>query len=336
MKKKLLCLTLFSLFLCGCNEKPSIKPNEENQIISDNNGESSGDNGTSTLEQFYELTLKEYDSEKNIYWTNRDNIGYMVSSFLIENTSPDLDEYFGYPLKSVAGGIMTKPVSIKSDNEYNVLKTKMSTLESQGKILEKYLEQYPVVDFSTYKIELTLLYKNQCRCDFALYSLNLYPNRHVIEQFINGNNSSTTLTGDVGVGLCYVILPKDSVFTVQTAVTYVDYNDTDTFVVKKPIVYFYPEKEIDLTIKFTDEERLITTYPKYNGGWNIHLKENGTFTANDSDREYYALYFDEVPNYSCEFKEGFYVTKDNAISFLEEKMDYMGFNNHEVNEFIMY
>lgn len=106
--------------------------------------------------------------------------------------------------------------------------------------------------------------------------------------------------------------------------------------VKKPIIYFYPEEEMDLTVTFYDEDRLMTTYPKYDGGWNIHLKEDGTFTTGDSDREYYAIFFDEVPNYTCNFTEGFYVTKDNAISFLEEKMDYMGFTNRETDEFIMY
>ena len=106
--------------------------------------------------------------------------------------------------------------------------------------------------------------------------------------------------------------------------------------VRKPVVYFYPEEEMDLTVTFYDEDRLMTTYPKYEGGWNIHLKKDGTFTTGDSDREYYAIFFDEVPNYTCNFTEGFYVTKDNAISFLEEKMDFMGFTNRETDEFIMY
>ena len=36
------------------------------------------------------------------------------------------------------------------------------------------------------------------------------------------------------------------------------------------------------------------------------------------------------------FKEGFYVTKDNAINFLEEKLSIIGLNYKERNEFIMY
>ena len=106
--------------------------------------------------------------------------------------------------------------------------------------------------------------------------------------------------------------------------------------VRKPVIYFYPEEEMDLSVTFVNEEMLTTTYPKYDGGWNIHLQEDGTFTVPGSNREYYALFFDEIPDLEVDFSEGFYVTKDNAISFLEEKMDYMGFTNRETDEFIMY
>ena len=106
--------------------------------------------------------------------------------------------------------------------------------------------------------------------------------------------------------------------------------------VKKPIIYFYPEEEMDLSVTFVNEEMLTTTYPKYDGGWNIHLKEDGTFTVPGSDREYYGLYYESIPNYECTFETGFYVTGENAASFLEEKMDYMGFTNRETDEFIMY
>ena len=106
--------------------------------------------------------------------------------------------------------------------------------------------------------------------------------------------------------------------------------------VKKPIIYFYPEEEMDLGVTFVYEEMLTTTYPKYDNGWSIHLKEDGKFTVPGGNREYYGLYYESIPNYECTFDEGFYVTKENAASFLEEKMDYMGFTNRETDEFIMY
>ena len=115
-----------------------------------------------------------------------------------------------------------------------------------------------------------------------------------------------------------------------------DTYDDHYLVPMKPIIYFYPEEEMDLEVTYVQEERLLTTYPKYEDGWNIHLKEDGTFTLPGSDREYYALYFDEIGNYETDWNEGFYVTKDNAISVLEEKMDFIGYTNREVDEFIMY
>jgi hypothetical protein len=111
---------------------------------------------------------------------------------------------------------------------------------------------------------------------------------------------------------------------------------SDEPIERKPIIYFYPEEEMDLTVTFVNEEMLTTTYPKYDGCWNIHLKEDGTFTVPGSNREYYGLYYESVPNYECTFETGFYVTSENAASFLEEKMDYMGFTNRETDEFIMY
>ena len=115
-----------------------------------------------------------------------------------------------------------------------------------------------------------------------------------------------------------------------------DTYDYDHLVPLKPIIYFYPEEEMDLKVTYVQDERLLTTYPKYEDGWNIRLKEDGTFTLKGSEREYYALYFDEIGNYETDWSEGFYVTKENAISFLEEKMDYIGYTNRETDEFIMY
>jgi len=37
-----------------------------------------------------------------------------------------------------------------------------------------------------------------------------------------------------------------------------------------------------------------------------------------------------------DFEEGFYVTKENAITFLEEKLSLIGLNDKERNEFIIY
>ena len=345
MKKKLFCLALLSLLVCGCDKTNTVIPQEH---FGDAGGTCNGsgcdsidnnNNNNGNIEDpHYVAEPKITDDTTNITWTTYENVGVRVSSLLVEKASQIIDDFFDIPLTSVTnGGRETETKSIKSDSEFNAFKNKIAHLSSDSRIIDSYAADFPVVDFSKYKIELTLLYKDNCNVDFTYRFMDIYTGNPRIMPVLDGDYDKSNLTNAVAVGVFYIILPKDSSFRIlATWVNYSDHGEHDTYVAKKPIVYFYPEKEMDLTVKFVDEERLITTYPKYNDGWNIHLKEDGTFTSGDSDREYYALYFDEIANYICDFKEGFYVTKDNAISFLEEKMDYIGFNNHEVNEFIMY
>ena len=47
-------------------------------------------------------------------------------------------------------------------------------------------------------------------------------------------------------------------------------------------------------------------------------------------------YWEEEGNHRVSFDTGFYVTKDKAIEFLEEKLSLIGLNDRERNEFIMY
>ena len=105
-------------------------------------------------------------------------------------------------------------------------------------------------------------------------------------------------------------------------------------VMLKPILYLYPEEEMNITVNFDKEELLTTTYPKFNKEWNVLVKPDGSIYENG--KYYYALYWEENRNKDCDFKDGFYVEKDNAINFLEEKLTTIGLNDKERNEFIMY
>ena len=55
-----------------------------------------------------------------------------------------------------------------------------------------------------------------------------------------------------------------------------------------------------------------------------------------NNKYYYALYWDEKRYNEVDFHEGFYVENNNAIKFLEEKLNIIGLNDKERNEFIMY
>lgn len=103
----------------------------------------------------------------------------------------------------------------------------------------------------------------------------------------------------------------------------------------KPVLYLYPTKTTDVKVEFEHPEYLTTTYPKYNNFWKVKASPNGDL-IDSNNKYYYGLYWDEIRYNEVDFHEGFYVTKDNAIDFLEEKLDIIGLNPRERNEFIMY
>jgi len=106
-------------------------------------------------------------------------------------------------------------------------------------------------------------------------------------------------------------------------------------VVDKPILYLYPEEDVNVDVQLKYKERLIATYPKYQNGWKVLAKPNGDL-YDMAGNYYYALYWDEKDKSDVDFSYGFYVTKEDAIPFLEEKLSIIGLNNRERNEFIMY
>ena len=103
----------------------------------------------------------------------------------------------------------------------------------------------------------------------------------------------------------------------------------------KPVLYLYPTEKTKVKVRFAHPEYLTTTYPKYDKEWVVMASPNGDL-IDSNNKYYYALYWDEVRYHEVSFDEGFYITKENAIAFLEEKLTLIGLNAKERNEFIMY
>lgn len=105
--------------------------------------------------------------------------------------------------------------------------------------------------------------------------------------------------------------------------------------IAKPVLYLYPKKTTKVSVTFEHPEFLETTYPKFTGKWEVTADNEGNLVDKDG-KKYYALYWDEKKVHEVDFSEGFYVEKDDAIEFLESKLSYIGLNDYERNEFIMY
>ncbi len=104
----------------------------------------------------------------------------------------------------------------------------------------------------------------------------------------------------------------------------------------KPIIYIYPKEDMNLNIKLLNNDLLTHTYPKYTNEWNVKVSKNGNIYDYETKRNYYALYWEGIDNTPSNMNEGFVVEGKDTIKFLEEKLEYLGLNEREINEFIIY
>lgn len=106
--------------------------------------------------------------------------------------------------------------------------------------------------------------------------------------------------------------------------------------VDKPVIYIYPEKKMDLKIKLGNEKVLNNTYPVYNNEWDVSVSPDGNIYDKKTKRNYYSLFWDAIDNTKIDMNEGFIVEGEDTIKFFEEKLDYLGLNERETEEFILY
>lgn len=106
---------------------------------------------------------------------------------------------------------------------------------------------------------------------------------------------------------------------------------------KKPIIYIYPEEEMEVHVKLDLAGQLLHTYPAYpEEGWNVKAMPDGTLFDSETNKEYYALFWEGTGDTYSNLETGFVVKGDETASFLEEKLELLGLNRREANEFIVF
>lgn len=102
----------------------------------------------------------------------------------------------------------------------------------------------------------------------------------------------------------------------------------------KPVIYLYPEKTTDISVKVYPNNGLTITEPSYKNGWLVKAEPNGTLYNYDDNKNYPYLFW-EGHGLNYEMPEnGFVITKDNVEKFLVEKLKEQGLKKHEYDEFI--
>lgn len=129
-------------------------------------------------------------------------------------------------------------------------------------------------------------------------------------------------------------LEKSSTNNVKTRVPNPNAEPTDD----KPIIYIYPTEETLVTIKLDFEGKLLHTYPLYDAatGWKVNAKPDGTLFDAQTNKEYYALFWEGQSKARLCPETGFVVKGTETVSFLEEKLELLGLSRREANEFIVY
>ena len=144
------------------------------------------------------------------------------------------------------------------------------------------------------------------------------------------------VVGDITSTLYFIEL--DKTYAEQTINIVVDdINNSDPNVAYKPIIYIYPKQEQNVKVTLGSSDKLLVSYPVYNNGWNVLAKPDGTLIDNKTNRELYSLYYEAKNNINFKIEnEGFVISKDEIIPFLEEKLEILGLNPKEQEEFIIY
>lgn len=105
----------------------------------------------------------------------------------------------------------------------------------------------------------------------------------------------------------------------------------------KPIIYLYPEKEMEVTVRLGKPENLTSSYPEYTDGWNVVAYPDGTLINKTAGTKLYSLYWEGVKDGSdLDRTIGFIVKGTDSAKFLEEKLEILGLNYKEKEEFIVY
>ena len=112
-------------------------------------------------------------------------------------------------------------------------------------------------------------------------------------------------------------------------------NDPNEDVDLKPVLYIYPTEDMNINVVLKNKDNLLTTYPKYNNGWKVTAHPNGDLYDSNGNY-YYSLFWDAKDETGIDLSEGFVVEGEKSAQFVREKLEYMGLNSKEANEFVLY
>jgi hypothetical protein len=110
--------------------------------------------------------------------------------------------------------------------------------------------------------------------------------------------------------------------------------------IAKPVIYLYPTKEEEVSVRLDLEGTLVTTYPKYveaEHGWRVRARPDGEMVSLEDGQRYSYIYWTGTSSaFQPNFDEGFVVRGEDTRTFLRETLSKMGLSPREYNDMIVY
>ena len=103
----------------------------------------------------------------------------------------------------------------------------------------------------------------------------------------------------------------------------------------KPVIYLYPEKETEVSVRLDYDGELTVTWPVYEDGWNVTARPDGTLLDAEGNAYSY-LFWEGVTDAEYDFSKGFCVAGEDTADFLRKTLAEIGLTPEEYNEFIVY
>ena len=116
------------------------------------------------------------------------------------------------------------------------------------------------------------------------------------------------------------------------------YTIFDIEVVRKPVIYLYPEKSQEINVKVHFKGELIHCYPKYphTTGWDVIANTDGMLKDKNTGKEYGYLFWEGKSDFKYSLDKGFVVPGIEIADFLDEKLELLGLNRREATDFVSY
>lgn len=101
----------------------------------------------------------------------------------------------------------------------------------------------------------------------------------------------------------------------------------------KPVIYLYPEEDINVSVHVEPQGGFTYTEPEYNGGWNVHTTTDSLITDLATGQTYPYLFWEGRGGLYEKPDRGTVVGQSEVEAFLTESLGAMGLNDKEIADF---